>query len=74
MSEDEDAPVDISVSPIKVYQPCPECGSDKWMHEMGGSIELRHFRGCTQWHSYFDGGDAVDNPGVFRASEKGSAK
>lgn len=35
---------------------CPECGSDQWMHEMGGSIELRHFRGCSQWHSYFDGG------------------
>jgi hypothetical protein len=38
-------------------EPCPECGSTKWHPEMGGSYDLRHYRNCSQWHSYFDGGD-----------------
>ena len=36
--------------------PCPECGSAKWVPEMGGSVDLRHYRGCSGWSSYFDGG------------------
>lgn len=36
--------------------PCPECGSNKWVMEMGESLNLRHYRGCSQWTQYFDGG------------------
>lgn len=38
-------------------KPCPECGSNVQQSEMGGATYLRHYRGCSQWHAYFDGGN-----------------
>jgi hypothetical protein len=43
--------------------PCPECGSGQWLPEMGGTMDLRHYRGCSRWHSYFDGGPNPSDKG-----------